>query len=334
MARKLGVAVLVLLAALTITGVAVRARGRAPRRGGTDDPVRRSRRRGRPVVREPAAQGGARRRDRARHGADRRLGRDRHALRELRRGLLRPPGREPRRDGRPRGTQLGHRAHGRPRVRASRRRESPPRRARRAERDAALVEGARNGVPRRRPERARPLPGRLGALDQRGLRRGLRVHESQGPLQDRVARAPEHDGAAGDPCRPRSGGAAQDHHHAPGAEAGRDRAPGNPRPERPRRRHLRAAGAEPPRPTHRHARRRRSRRRLVRHHVPCPRVGGGGADVARASRASGRVSARRRSSTRARSRAASASPFGWDCAAERPPHADEERLEREARRRR
>ena len=44
---------------------------------------------------------------------------------------------------------------------------------------------------------------------------------------------------------------------------------------------LRAAGAEPPRPAHRDARRRRSRGRLVRHHVPCPRVGGSGADVAR-----------------------------------------------------
>ena len=270
MARKLGVAVLVLLAALTFTGVASAREVVLPRRGGTDDPVRRARRRRRPVVREPAAQGGARRRDRARHGADRRLGRDRHALRELRSGLLRPPGREPRRDGRPRGTQLGHRAHGRPRVRPPRRRESPPRRARRAERHAALVEGARDGVPRRRPERARPLPGRLGALDQRGLRRGLRVHEPQGPVQDLLARAPEHDGAAGDPRRSRPGGAAQDHHDAPGAEAGRDRAPGNPRPERSRRRHLRAAGAEPPRPAHRHARRRRSRRRLVRHRRSVP----------------------------------------------------------------
>ena len=212
MARKLGVAVLVLLAALTIAGVASArevvlrdAEGRTIRfdvRADADvqwyaDLLRR------------AAHG-----DEIERVTVRIVDWDEIATRcaSYAAGCYARQEREPRRDGRPRGTQLGHRAHGRPRVRASRRRESPPRRARRAERDAALVEGARNGIPRRRPERARPLRGRLGALDQRGLRRGLRVHEPQGPLQDRVARAPEHDGAAGDPCRSRSGGAAQDHH--------------------------------------------------------------------------------------------------------------------------
>ena len=76
---------------------------------------------------------------------DRHLGRAARAVRPRRRGLLLAPERKPRGDGPPRWPQLRHRAHADPRVRPPRRREPPPRRPRRAERDPALVEGARHG---------------------------------------------------------------------------------------------------------------------------------------------------------------------------------------------
>ena len=203
------------------------------------------------VVRRPAAKRATCERDRARDDPHRELGRARRAVRAPRGRVLLAAQGQPRRDGRPGRTELRHRAYGDPRVRPPRGLEPAALEPRRAERHAALVEGARDG----RLVAIRSVRDRYQVGWNRSIAevfaedyaythfgRGFRISWLEPPSRV-VQQAIRADLGLLSP-----GSATHTRRSGPSSSSG-----GAPSLRRPRCRRLRPARAEPPRPARRRA---------------------------------------------------------------------------------